>query len=205
MDVAEDSAGQQSAQTPDELADVLLRWRSIFDRKFSPNEPDLTAPEDRQFWELTVKGLLLMAERMDRKAKKLCGPSASSVDASLLTYAAVGITEALDGFLPGAWRRKPRESRTETLSMMELGSVRVVASYYRAISEGLFTDRAPTSFLQNCFEVTRKTINNWAKADPKAIYPNCLSTTIRLASRGWLGRCWARSAPPARLGGRSRG
>jgi hypothetical protein len=73
--------------------------------------------------------------------------------------------EALDGFLPLAWREKPRGKRRSSLPRMKREAILVTASYYKLIDEDVFTDKKPTAFLAEAFNVTPRYIQEMSKTE----------------------------------------
>jgi hypothetical protein len=165
MDGDKDSQGLQQGGSALALEQLVAEWDELRRRQMGENGSDLTPEEERRLWVLTTNGLVLFADLFDRDIQARLNVQ-RPLESQLMRHAAAGIRDALRGFLPAAWREKPRDERKDGLTELELEAPGFTASYYALIREGLFADDKRADFLAGKFGVSTRQIQKWARTDP---------------------------------------
>jgi hypothetical protein len=166
MGVDEDAAGvaERGRQAREAgFQAVIAEWTPLLRRKAGPDGAPLTDAEERRFWELVVDGLRCAA-----------GDPNSDMRAMLVTYAALGIREALDGFPPKAWRPESRgglaRGRGRRVSGAERVAREAAAAYAKLVTNGSIVDEGWKPFLIGAFVISPDTLERWLATDPGYSY-----------------------------------
>jgi hypothetical protein len=120
----------------------------------------LTDAEERRLWQLTVEILRLFSTRWGTIFLRDLDPKVRNM---ILSFAASGISGALQGFPPKAFPEKKGTSD----SAVRRQAILIATAYIHLARSGQISDKNYNRTVREHFGVDDQTVRNWAKRDPK--------------------------------------